>query len=237
MNETQIMQWLYFCGVFLLIARGLIVVSYLRQLPQFLKYKEHSFLFFGALIGFLIGLFEMIFVYLVKTHTVFFLPYLQRYEIDDTFFISPLYYLNEIIFYGLAFSYAIGGRLQKIIQWIVVLLALAESINTFGVEGYKDAQSVGSLAISAFSIFLSVLYIQNFYTKKIRTIGFRDSFFVISWGILIPAILSLLVYVFTKSLFDTDTFLYYKISIFRMLIESFCLLLVAYGVYLIRRPI
>lgn len=223
-------------GYLLLFIRFLIVLICLFNMRWVLKSKAHRFIFFYSLLAFSIALFELIFIYVANHYTNQIMPYLERYEIDDTFFISPFYYLNEIIFCGLAFSYAIGGRFQKPIQIITVLLAVLEIGNTIWGEGYKDAQSFGSLGLALFLIGLSLLYLKNFYTLKINTKSIKDSFFVISWGLLIPSMLSLLIYTFTKSLFDSDTVLYYQISIFRMTVEGFCLILVAYGISLLRKP-
>jgi hypothetical protein len=162
------------------------------------------------------------------------LPLLKKFEIDDTFFISPFYYLSEILFFGLAYSFALGGRLKKPVIFITLMIFVLEIANTIWGEGYKDAQPLGSFTFSAYNIILALLYIRSFYINKIRSNGLKDSFFVISWAILIPSSLSILFYLLTKSLFEADTLLYYNVSIFRMAAESICFLVFAYGVTLIR---
>lgn len=233
-TEENILPALYVLGNFLLIARFIILLSYLFKFNQAVRIRSHRFLFFYAIVNFSIALFEMIFIYVAKNHTAQILPLLQKFEIDDTFFISPFYYLSEILFYGLAFSYAIGGKWQKILIPVTILLFVLEICNTIWGEGYKDAQTIGSFIFSSFNIFLTLIFVRNFYVNRIKANGLKDSLFVIAWSILIPSCLSILIYLLSKNLFQTDTLLYYEISLFRMLTESICLLLFAYGVSLIK---
>lgn len=162
------------------------------------------------------------------------MPLLTRFKIGNTFFISPFYYVNELFFYGFAFSYALGGEYRKPIQIISLTLFVFEICNTVWGEGFRDAQTLGSMIVSFVNISFALLYFQNFYTKKINSNSRKDSFAIISWGILIPAVLSIFIYAFTKNLFETNEILYYQISIFRMIVESLSFLIIAYGIWIIR---
>ncbi|MDZ7897414.1 MAG: hypothetical protein U5N85_05220 [Arcicella sp.] len=217
-------------GYFLILTRLIIILSFFPNLRWAFKNKAYRFLFMYALIALSIALFELIFIYVCNHYTSSIMPLLTRFKIGDTFFISPLYYLNSLFFYGFTFSYALGSNYRKPIQIISLALFAFEICNTIWGEGFRDAQTAGSLIVSFVEIGFSLLYLQNFYTEQLNKNVTKDSFAVISWGILIPAILSIFIYAFTKKLFETNEILYYQISIFRMIIESLCFLIIAYGV-------
>lgn len=221
-------------GYFLILARLIIFLSFLPNLRWAFKQKAYRFLFMYALIALSIAVFESTFIYVCNHYTSSIMPLLTRFNIGDTFFISPLYYLNELFFFGFAFSFALGGEYRKPIQIISLTLFAFEICNTVWGEGFRDAQTAGSMIVSFSNISLSLLYLQNFYTKKLNSNSRKDSFAIISWGILIPSVLSIFIYAFTKNLFETNEILYYQISIFRMIVESLCFIIIAFGVWLIR---
>ena len=116
-----------------------------------------------------------------------------------------------------------------------MILTLLGISNIIWGEGYKDAQTIGSLSASVFLAIIAIAYIRVLYTIRINSTSSRDSFLYISWGILLSALLSLMVYLFTRPMLDTDTLLYYGVSIFRMFLDALCFLLIAYGINLVRR--
>ncbi|PWK17340.1 hypothetical protein LV89_04441 [Arcicella aurantiaca] len=227
-------QVLELCAYLLILSRGMLFVISLYCRKNYHLDKAMKVLFYVTLIGFVIAIGEILFIYLVKHYTTFFLPYLQKYEIDDTFFISPFYYLNEILFYGLAYSYSLGNKYTRPIQIVTFVLFIAEIINTIWLEGYKDSQPVGSFIFSSYNIALSFFYLKNFYAKNLRSNSTKDGILIISWGILLQSVLSIFIYILSKNIFNDDVILYYKISIFRMVIESLCFVVMAYGVWLSR---
>lgn len=231
----MLIKILYTLGIILLISRLVVLICSISLFKYIKKNGRLSYLITYASIAFLIAAFELSFVWIADNFTSFILPYLIKFNISNTFFTSPLYYLNEILFLGLSYSYALGDNYKKPIQISVMLLFIAEVVNTIFVEGYKEAQTFGSLGNSIFQIILSFLYIKNFYSTKFGST--KDSLLIISWAIFISSTLSIFVYFLTNYLFKNDTILYYKISIFRMIIESLCLLLMAYGITLAKKNI
>jgi hypothetical protein len=236
MSEKEYTLLLINIGYVILFARFIIVLVCLLNYKWVLKYKAHLFILLYAVFALLISLSELLFIYMATYHVKPLMPYLIKYEIDDTFFISPFYYLNEILFYGLAYSYAINGKGKQntTLLGFTILLFITEIINSIWGEGYKDSQPIGSFIFSAFNIVISFMYLKNIFITDIRMNYMRDSFSIISIGILIPSLLSILIYVLTKDLFNSNPILYYKISIFRMTLEILCFLIVAYGISLVR---
>lgn len=235
MTEEQSFKILNICAYFLLFSRGMLLSALVYIFNRRSVTKPFKPLLWYSFFGFLIALSEIIFVFLVKKYPQDFIPLLNRYEIDDTFFISPLYYLNEILMFGFAYAYVIGGKYFKPLIAVSVVLFLLEIANTIWLEGYKDSQPVGSFLFSSYNILLAILYIKQFYILKFRSKTKKDSFLVISWAILIQSAFSILIYILTKSLFLSNTVLFYQISIVRMIVEGLCILLMAYGVSLVRK--
>ena len=232
MNERFLIKILYTLGIILLLSRLLVLICGIIFFKYLKRNRKFNFLLSYTTISILIALFELSFVWIADNFTNLIMPFLIKFSISNTFFLSPLYYLNEILFIGLSYSYALDKGYKKFIQISVSFLFIAEILNSVFWEGYQDAQTFGSLGNSIFQIILSFLYIKNFYSTKFGST--KDSFLIISWAIFISSTFSIFVYFLTNYLFTNDTILYYQISIFRMIVESLCLLLMAYGVSFIR---
>ncbi len=171
----------------------------------------------------------MTFIYLVKNYTEYFMPFLKRFEISNTFFISPLYYINELVFISLFFYQILKDKYPQIFL-IGCLLAILEIINTLFFEGYKEAQFWGSLVYILNNIILSILYIYNFNTQKLNQIPTKHSYYLIALAILIFYLLSLFIYLLTKFIFDDFTIIYYQLSIFRMSVQFLGYLVMSFAI-------
>lgn len=234
MNEIEYNYFVIKIGYFLLLARFAILISFLFKYRWVIKSNTHRYLLFYGVFALSIALIEQAFIYIANNYTDAILPFLNKYEIDDTFFTSPLYFLNEIIFLGIALSNGIGGKLKKYLIQIVFIFSTLEILNTIFYEGYKDSQTLGSFSTSLFLIVLALLYISLVSNKNHKS-NSKDSFFIIACAILALNIFSILIFLFTKGLFETNTRLYYQISVFRMAIEIICLLVFAYGGSLVKK--
>jgi hypothetical protein len=229
--ETVFKEYVVLNGYLLLFCRFILLIT-TTYFYFFKKYQIPS-LFWYSLIVLFLNTFELALIWSVKTYPSMIRPVLQKIEIENTFFVSPLYYLTDIICWGLFYIRATKAEaIKKVYSNILICLFILECLNTLLGEGYKDAQTFGSLGNSIFQIILTFLYIKNFYSTKFGST--KDSFLIISWSVFISSTLSIFVYFLTNYLFKNDTILYYKISIFRMIIESLCLLLMAYGVTISR---
>lgn len=191
-------------------------------------------LFWYALISFLINIFEVSFIKIVTIFKNQLIPILQKLEIDDTFFISPFYYVNELLFLGLFYSRVLKDKTGEIVRYVAFALAGLEILNTVFGEGYKDAQKIGSLLLSLNGIVLPLLFFRQYYTQKNDTSFTQKAYTWISWGVLVPYIFSLLIYFLSDSLVTNYPILFYQLSIVRMSIDIIGILMMAYGVSLVR---
>jgi hypothetical protein len=232
MTETEYGYLVINVGVFLLFSRGVLLLTFLLKPNIYLLSSNYKPLFWYALIAFLIASLENIIIYLANRRTEFILLMLEKSEISNTFFTSPLYIINELIFISVYFS-----KILKInrIFFFGVFLSLLELLNTVFLEGYKDAQTFGSLVVSFWNIFLSGLYFSKESKEVFKRNVFGSPSFYFSAGLFISNSLSIFIYFITKALFKDDTILFYKISIFRMIVEALCFLTMGYGIGLIKK--
>lgn len=230
MTEAIFAQLVIKLGYILLAARGAILIAFLVRHDCKFVSKILKPLFYWSLFAFIIALFEVSFISLVNSFPDFFVPYLNRFEIDDTFFISPFYFLNEVLFLGIFFSQICGERAKKIILITSISLFVLEVFNSLFWEGYKDAQKMGSFCDSVFIIILSLLFFQRHFISKIKNPLSSDALNLIIWGFFSISTFSILILFFSDRLFDDFPALFYQISIGRMIIEILGLMLIAFGV-------
>lgn len=234
MTESEFGQLVIKIGYALLAARGAIAGVFLLRYGGVPDYAVLRPLFWYALFALVIAIFESSFIGLVNTFPDFFVPYLTRFEIDDTFFISPLYYLNELWFLGLFFSRIVKGQTGKLIRIVSVCLFFLEILNTLFGEGYKDAQKIGSFCLALYLIVVSILFFKQHFINKIGNSLSTDALNLIVWGFFCINTFSILILFFSDRLYNDLPSLFYQISMGRMAIEIFGLLLIAYGVRLFK---
>jgi hypothetical protein len=232
MNEKEYYNLVMIFGYFLIAARGMLFITLLRKFFVTASYSAYRMLFWYSFFALIIAIFEVSFIHLVNTYKEFFMPILTKFEIGNTFFISPLYWLNELIFVGLFFSKLLSFKREKIVRIVAFTLFIIEILNTIFVESYKDSQPIGSILAPLFEVILAILLIQENFNKKINSKLRKDTAQIIAWSFLMMNTFSILIYFFSDKLFKNYRVLYYQISLSRMLVESFCILLIAYAVYL-----
>ncbi|TKT92771.1 hypothetical protein [Dyadobacter frigoris] len=230
MTESDFGHTIIKFGYILLAARGVILFAFLVRCSGKPVSRLLKPLFYWSIFAFVIALIEVSFISLVNSFPDFFVPYLDRFDIHDTFFTSPFYYLNEILFLGIFFSQIYGERAGKIILITSISLFALEILNSLFWEGYKDAQKIGSFSDSVFIIILSLLFFQRHFISKIKNPLSNDALNLVVWGFFSISTFSILILFFSDRLFDDFPTLFYQISIGRMIIETMGLMLIAYGV-------
>jgi len=234
MTEEEVYKLIVRLGYILLFARGILLFLLFAKRTNFTKQSAFNMLFWYAFIGFLISVFENSFIKIVTLFKTQIIPILQKLEIDDTFFISPFYYVNELLFLGLFYSRVLKDKTGELVRYAAFVLAGLEILNTVFGEGYKDAQKMGSLLLSLNGIVLPLLFFRQYYTQKHTTSFTQKAYSWISWGVLVPYIFSLLVYFLSDTLHTNFRILFYQLSIVRMSIDMIGILMMAYGISLVR---
>lgn len=227
MTENELSLLVVNIGYCLLLARTILLFSFLVKPFTYLKNRYTKPLFWYALIATLIAFLELLVIYLANLKPSPIIPLLQKLGIENTFFTSPLYYINEIIFITAYFSRLLN---KEIIFKIGLIISGFEILNTLFFEGYNDGQPYGSIIYIIFEIILGYWFIRNCYLNNRKKNLLKDTYFIISLSIIIPYSITIFFYFISKYLFQDDTILYFKLSIIRMMIEIIGLLGIAYSV-------
>ncbi len=230
MTEVELNSLIVKVGYLETILRGLLVACFFIAGTRVRKSPVMKPLFWWAAGIFLISVLELAFITAVNAYPDFFVPYLDRFNIHDTFFTSPLFYLTGILGLGIFFSRAIGGDTGKLVFIASLMLAIAEILNSLFGEGFREAQRIGSAGMALFTVILCVLFFRKSFIKGVDKSLKDDALTLIVWGIFSISSLTILVLLFSNSLYSDFTILFYQISLGRMIIEMLGILLISYGV-------
>ncbi len=221
---VKIGYWSLFCRIVLMV-----VLSY-----KFIKTKQKPlfYLLIYAAVAVSIALFELAVVELSTRENALILKLLTRWKIDSTFFTSPFIYINSIYFHCLFYSYLFKKRR---IFYLGLFLVFVEIVNTIFFEDFRQPQQFGMMLYSITNLLLAGSYIRYLYLHKVNHNLVQKPYFIISMANAIPMIFSVLLYFLTRHLFEEETITFYKLSIFRLIVDSFCYLLMAYGASKVRK--
>ena len=166
-----------------------------------------AFLYCLATFG--VNLIEQVFIWASDNYTELMVPYLQYWEIDNTFFLTILYYVKNFLLLGLFYSLIVQNKfLSQIIRNAGYLLALSATINHFFIEGYK-AFGVFNPAIDAiFMFFLPLVYLWESQRSSLRIPLKKNPYLWFSLGIIVPNLVNLFLYLTGDYLYGSDVVLY-----------------------------
>ena len=164
------------------------------------------------LINFLIWLF----IWLVDRYYDFFLPFLTRFNIQNTYFLSILSYLTQIYFIGLFYSMLFHSSMIKRITMIYFFCAI---LIYFFIDGYQEYGSVNALLIKIFIIVLSFLYFNKAFITGLNRNFLKNPYVLISLGLLLPNVFQVLFSLFVNDLNKTNFILSIKLKILTNFID------------------
>lgn len=169
----------------------------------------------------------LFFVDYATEHYATLAPLLNRWEIDDTFFADPLYYLRNAILLG-AFVYGVlPSSTQK--RWVLlssVTLAVFTIWNTLWGETYKEQQVVGSTLDNLYKIFLGVSLLYWVFRSNLGRSLMRNPHYWFAVAILIIACGSGLIDALSNRMFEQTSVLFHQIHIGKDL-----LMILAFGCF------
>ena len=159
-------------------------------------------------------------------------PTLQRWKIDDTFFMDPVYALRNAILLGLFLKDSIKNQKHvQIIKRSVGIYALFIVINTCFIEGYDLYQTFGTLLDNIFKVVISLyLFRILFLTSHQRRLS-KIPYFWIALGFLIIGIFSGLIDGLSSKMFEQTTTLFYQAHIVKDFFIILALICYSVGIY------
>jgi hypothetical protein len=145
---------------------------------------------------------------------------LEYWNIYNTNFYQILFILKDFGFLGVVFYYLILPlKISKPILYLSWGLILVSLINYFFIDGYNSFSSFNSSAQSFFTFSLPIIYMWILYHTDSKIPLFKNPYFWINLGLIIPNLLSLFLYFAGDKISHSDFLLYVKIMIGRSIIE------------------
>lgn len=131
---------------------------------KYFKEKPLIWLFLYFLLGVILNAFTSAFVDLATKYWTVVGSTLQRWKIDDTFFVDPIYFLRSAIFLGLFCSQTLKNeKYANFIKWTSIVFAIFIIINTCFIEGYEEYQTIGNSLDNLFKILLSGIMLRSIF--------------------------------------------------------------------------
>ncbi len=212
-------QETWYNEVLILLGSVIIGISLLPIIVGIYKFKNLNrllrfFLLYQVLL-FLYNLFIQLFIWAVGRYTSWFLPFLEKFDIQNTHFLSIGSRLLDIFFVGFFFSVLLKEQLLSISVKFLTLITFLFAIYAYlFIDNHNEYGVVNPVMSKLFIILSSLLYIVRAFREiKLNISLNRNSYFIIAIGLLFPNLFSLLLSLFGDNLYQTDFILYIKMKI------------------------
>jgi hypothetical protein len=214
----------------------LTVIMFITIIITVIKFKYFNkplWIFFGYIVvTFLANLIEQMFIWSVNNYTSFWLPYLKKFDIDDTHFIQIISNLKNFLLIGWFYSELLGKKIGDYLWYFSVTLALFSVIDYFWITGYKAPGIIIPTIVGFFIVLTPMLYLWFFYNRDNRISIYKIPYFWFSIALIIAHLLGLLFYFVGEKVYKTDFILFVKISFLRNTITIIRSFVFAYGFWL-----
>lgn len=184
------------------------------------EFHRNNILFFIYLVTtFIYNSIEQFFLWSVNIHTDWWLPWLNKYKIIDTNFLALYGRLIDIAF---LIPFYIGVlELKPKRNWLGVnwLLFFSCMLIAIYIDGWRNYGTVNSIINRSLLIILPLAYIWKLNSQLPSLSLWKNPYFLISFGILLPNLLSIVMSFIGDKLSATDYVLFIKVSLFRLLVS------------------
>lgn len=157
-------------------------------------------------------------------------PILDHLEIDDTFFVDPIFFLKNYIFYG-GF---VWFSLKKSKSFVLLLLALTlfTIINTTWGESYKNYQAWGTIVDNIFLTSLGGMTLHVLFRETLNKNLIRIPLFWFSISFIVTGVIGGLIDVLSNYMYKETQVLFFQLHALKNMFSILAYLFFAYGVYL-----
>ena len=197
---------------------SLIPLMYIWKV-YYTKDKAIKVFTYFILASILLHIIEHIHIWIVLTYD----PYweiMKKLNIRDTNFFNIFYRLNIYIFLGIFYEEIIVRRTihQISIIHICCILIIFSILIYFFVDGYNQFGTVNSIVSRSFQILFSLISINQIFKSKLNTSIWKNPYFLINLGILLPNSFTLLLSFLSDTFHKTNFILYVQSVIIRNVI-------------------
>ncbi len=219
------------------------IATYISFLPlifslfkiQTFKSKPYIYLFLYFATGALLNWSVSAFVEYTGNHYKEIAHILTKYEIDDTFFADPIYFIRNFIFMGLyAYTLVENKSYKNSIKIISVVDILFTIVNSFWGETYKVYQAIGSSVDNAFKLFIGgIIYYWIFSKLPAKKLWRIPHYWFASAIIVIGAFAGLIDFLSNYMFKETST-VFYIVHIVKNCFMILAFVLFTIGIYFVR---
>ncbi len=199
--------------------------------------KPLKIFFWYCIITLALNILEHTFVWIVSYSSIKgeILPYLKKWNIKNTNFLSILYFSKDFIFLGLFFKEILKYRIN--VSWIppfIALLLVATWVNHLFIEGFR-AYGVFNRTVDAIFCFALPLYFLWFiFNEDSKVPIVKNPYFWIGIGLISTALIGFYLFLAGDKIRATDKVLFFKLAIIKNVIMMIEQVLEAIGFYFAR---
>jgi len=174
---------------------------------------------------------EQGFIWSVTHYTNFWRPFLKEFQIGDTNFLNILSREIDYIILGIYYSKVLHGVYSKLILAISIALFGTALCVYFWVDGFRTFGNVNATINRLFLVIIPTFHLW-FLNKSAPVLNLsKNSYFLISVGLLIPNLFGLFLSFVGDKINQTDFILFVQLSLVRNALSAIGLLLFAYAFY------
>ncbi len=193
----------------------------------------YIFLFFAYLVSLILNIFVIWLVEYTAVPENYYKikPVLDRLEIHNTFFVDPIFFLKNCLFFG---GFVWYKYIKKRAFFILLAgLVLFNVINTIWGESYKKYQVLGTIVDNAFLTILAGVILRMLFNGNLNKSLWKIPEFWFSLSFVIMGLVGGLLDVLSNSMFSQTEILFYQLHSLKNGFSTLAYLFFAYGAYLV----
>lgn len=198
----------------------------------FIKYwnEDIRFFFFYILFSVVLNFLEQVFIWVTDVFKDSITPFLLYWEISDTFFLQIFLYLNNYLLLGIFYSRISPIKSYgSLLRWLSIILALLTIVNFFFFDGYKKHGLLSASLIVIFVFVVPLIYLWQSQKYSLRIPLWKNPYFWISLGLVIPNLLSSFLYFTGDNIYSYDYVVYVQMYCAKNFFTMFGQLMIAIG--------
>ena len=173
---------------------------------------------------------EIIFIYTVKSFASF-KKIIFSLDIHDTSFLGIFGLFITYYFIGRFYSKLLEKPTSFWIRWSSWFLLLLSIIIYFFIDGYNKQGSVNQTVYRFYIGIVPILYVGQIFQSKVSFNLWKNSYFLISLGLLIPNLLSVIMSIVSDNIHENNFPLFVKLSLIRNGFGFFSEIIFAYAFF------
>jgi hypothetical protein len=214
------------------------IMTFIVLLIGLWKWRHHNkplrIFFYYIFATLVLHFVEQGFIWATRKSTYYdeFKPFLDTFGITSTAFLSIFVFLKNVILLGWFYIVLLAKEpitiyLKKVI-WILII---TEIISYLFVEGHNSFGIINPTIDGIFCFVFPMIYLWFLYNFGKLIPLFKNSFYLISTGLIIQNLFGLLYFFTSDKLYETDIVMYSIVSIVRNGIDIIGYLFFAYAFY------